>query len=300
MHSLLARIGLLFAVALQSVSVAAEAPSDSATHHVAVSLVPESRMPAAGSEVTIAIDMRPAKGWHGYWENPGDAGLPLKIDWRLPQGASAGAPVYPVPSTLVISGMMNHVYEYPYALLLPLRIPVGAGPGTRLPISAKLQYLACTNAICVPENSEVEIELTVGAGAADPSNVTRFDAWRRAMPRPLGSPVHFEATAGKIRLGVPLPQSIAINKPHFFAATEGVVSYAAEQSFSREGDMLIIETAAGDVRPAAISGVLALGEGTGLSFTATAGAVPAAGLSLENATNTAGSESTLSSKVNWK
>ncbi len=232
-------------------------------------------MPSAGSDVTIAIEMRPATGWHGYWENPGDAGFALKIDWDLPQGASAGAPEYPVPSTLVISGMMNHVYEHPYALLLPLHIPGGARPGTTLPISAKLQYLACTTTICVPESSQVAIELTVGTGAADPSNAARFDAWRSALPRPLGSPVQFEATAEKIRLGVPLPPSVAINKPHFFPATEGAVSYAAEQSFSREGDTLIIEMTAGEVRPAAISGVLALDDGTGLSFTAAPGAVPA-------------------------
>jgi DsbC/DsbD-like thiol-disulfide interchange protein len=277
MRSLLVCVGLLLAVALQGASVVAQVPADSAALHIAVSLVPETRVPSAGSDVTIAIEMRPATGWHGYWENPGDAGFPLKIDWDLPRGASAGAPAYPVPSTLIISGMMNHVYEHPYALLLPLHVPGGARPGTKLPISAKLQYLACTNAICVPESSQAGIELTVGTGAADPSNATRFDAWRRALPRPLGSPVHFEATAEKIRLGVPLPQSVAINKPHFFAATEGAVSYAAEQSFSREGDLLIIEMAAGEVRPAAISGVLALGEGTGLSFTAAPGAVPADG-----------------------
>jgi DsbC/DsbD-like thiol-disulfide interchange protein len=275
MRAPLIRIGLLVAVALQSTSVAAQAREDPTAHHIAVSLVPETRVPSAGSDVTIAIEMRPAKGWHGYWENPGDAGLPLKIDWNLPQGTSAGVPVYPVPSTLVISGMMSHVYEGPYALLLPIHIPDGLSPGTKLPISAKLEYLACTSAICAPENNQFEIELTVGTGATDPSNAARFDAWRRALPRPLGSPVHFEATAEKVRLGVPLPQTVAINKPHFFAATEGAVSYAAEQSFSREDDMLIIEMAAGEVRPSAISGVLALGEGTGLSFTATPGAVPA-------------------------
>ena len=30
-----------------------------------------------GGEVELAINMRPQPGWHGYWLNPGDAGLPM-------------------------------------------------------------------------------------------------------------------------------------------------------------------------------------------------------------------------------
>ncbi|HEU4958265.1 MAG TPA: thiol:disulfide interchange protein, partial [Sphingomicrobium sp.] len=30
-----------------------------------------------GGEVELAILMRTKPGWHGYWFNPGDAGLPM-------------------------------------------------------------------------------------------------------------------------------------------------------------------------------------------------------------------------------
>ena len=39
-----------------------------------------------GGEVELAILMHTKPGWHGYWLNPGDAGLPMKIEWQLPQG----------------------------------------------------------------------------------------------------------------------------------------------------------------------------------------------------------------------
>ena len=30
--------------------------------------------------------MRTNPGWHGYWLNPGDAGLPMDVQWQLPRG----------------------------------------------------------------------------------------------------------------------------------------------------------------------------------------------------------------------
>ncbi len=248
--------------------------------HIATSLVPESPNPAAGTRTTIAIAMAPQPGWHGYWQTPGDSGFPMKIDWTLPSGAKAADPAYPVPTTLVIAGLMNHVYEAPYALLVPVDVPAGLAKGTALPISAKLDYLVCTTSLCVPETATVSTMLTVGDGAPDPAAASRFASWRKALPRPLGSPVRFETAAGKFRLAVPLPASVALDRPHLFAVTDGALAYAAPQSFTRDGDTLVIETAAGPSAPKRFEGVLALGDGKGLSFAASPGAVPAAGAPL--------------------
>ena len=93
------------------------------TSHISAELIAES--PGfPGQTVTMAIHMRPEPGWHGYWSNPGDAGQGMTLDWTLPAGAKAGSPRYPVPETLLISGLMNHVYEHEYALLVSLTLPV--------------------------------------------------------------------------------------------------------------------------------------------------------------------------------
>jgi thiol:disulfide interchange protein len=250
--------------------------------HILTALVPESDTPAAGTRTTLAISMTPQPGWHGYWKTPGDAGLPTRIIWTLPNGVKAGDPAYPVPGTLMIAGLMNHVYEKPYALLVPLDVPAGLVKGTSLPIAAKLDYLVCTAAICVPETAEVSTTLTVGDGAADPAGAAKFDGWRRALPRPLGGQGTFAVAGGNFRLALPLPASVALAAPHLFAETEGALAYAAPQSFSRDGDTLILQTqaGAGATAPKAFTGVLALGDGKGLSFDAAPGAVPAAGTPL--------------------
>ncbi|MGE5600817.1 MAG: protein-disulfide reductase DsbD domain-containing protein, partial [Pseudomonadota bacterium] len=56
-----------------------------------------------GGEVELAIEMRTQPGWHGYWLNPGDAGLPMSVKWELPPGYSVGPLRYPVPGRLSIA-----------------------------------------------------------------------------------------------------------------------------------------------------------------------------------------------------
>jgi thiol:disulfide interchange protein len=249
---------------------------------IAASLVAESDRPAAGSVVTAALVMRPEKGWHGYWQNPGDAGSEMRIVWDLPAGVTASAPRYPVPGRLTIAGLMNYVYEHDYAPLVALSIPTGVAPGTRLPVRAKLDYLACTDRICVPEKTTVATELIVGNGAVAGERRALFDAYRQQLPKPLGSPALFEHAGGKLRLAVPLPASLAISDVYFFPSDQDAIVHAAPQSISRSGDMLIVEAeAAADApRVATLDGVLKIGPASGLSLSATPGPVPAAGAAL--------------------
>ena len=173
--------------------------------HITPSLVAETLRPAPGSTVTLAIRMQPAAGWHGYWKNPGDAGVETLVDWRLPAGLRAGPLVFPVPDTLVVASLMNYVYESEYAHLVDVTVPAGLAPGTALPIRAKLDWLACTREICVPETGELALDLMVGSGGTDAVHRADFDRWRAALPRPLEAGARFAVADGKLRIGVPLP-----------------------------------------------------------------------------------------------
>ncbi len=255
-------------------------PALAAPNHIAAELVAESAA-APGGTVTLAIHMRPEAGWHGYWSNPGDAGLGMALDWTLPSGVKAGAPLYPVPETLLIAGLMNHVYEHDYAVLVPLTIPANATPGTVLPISLKADWLACTDKICVPERGLLQTTVRVGAGGKpDP----RFDRWRMGLPAPLGSQGQFAVAGQTLRIGIPLPASVALEAPHFFASEDRVVDYAAPQKFGRKGDLLIVELPRAKYNaldPAGLSGVLRLNRaGDGVLVSVQPGTVPSDGTPL--------------------
>lgn len=264
---------------LLSLLLGTQAYAQAQPTHIKPTLVAETTVPAAGRTVTLALAMKPDKGWHGYWKNPGDAGITPEFNWTLPAGITAADAQYPVPHRLLLAGLMNYVYEADYAHLITLTLPAGLAPGTKLPIRLAADWLACTDQVCVPESGTMAIDLVVGDGAIDPARKGQFDRWRALLPRPLGSEGHFQVAGGNFRLGVPLPASAALGDVYFFPLTDGAIDYAAPQTVRRDGDMLTIEVKAGGqaAELKTIEGVLALDKNMGLALKAVPGSVAAGG-----------------------
>jgi DsbC/DsbD-like thiol-disulfide interchange protein/cytochrome c biogenesis protein CcdA len=241
-------------------------------NHVAAELVPEA--PATpGKPVTLAFHFTPEPGWHGYWSNPGDAGYGHDLIWHLPDGWKAGEPQYPVPQMLSIGGLMNHVYEAEYAVLVPLAVPPGATGPTPLAVDAN--WLACTREVCVPEKATLTAVIPA-SGARD----ARFDKWRAAIPALLDQRASFALTAKSLRLAIPLPASLALQNPHVFIEQVQLIDYAAPQLFRRDGNTLVAEIPRKGLATGAeaVDGILKLDEsGQGVRFRAVPGAVPGGG-----------------------
>ncbi len=269
---------LLFLIlALLAPSLASAAP------HIAASLVSESARPAPGKTTPIAFAMTPARGWHGYWQNPGDTGMETRVSWTLPPGITATPLAYPVPERLIVGGLMNYVYGRPFALLAGLALSPDIRPGTPLPIQAKLDWLECTDEICVPASATMALDLVAGDGEVSPASSARFDTFRAALPRPLDGEASFSAAGDSIRVAIPVPAGMALTDAYFFPTDDGVIDYAAPQALSRSGDRLIVETSlAGDV-PSTVSGVLRIDNGSehiGLALSARPGSVPSGGTAI--------------------
>jgi DsbC/DsbD-like thiol-disulfide interchange protein/cytochrome c biogenesis protein CcdA len=262
------RLLILFALLL--------APSIAGARGIEPRLVAEGPAPRGG-EVELAIEMRTNPGWHGYWLNPGDAGLPMDVKWTLPPGYSVGPLRYPVPTRLTVAGIMNYVYEKDYAVLVRLKVPKDI-KGV-VPISAAATWLACTDKVCVPERGSFSLKL-LGPDVITEHPRERpnpFDEWRRALPRPLATPAKFEIAGSKLRVAIPLPRSVAVEKPYFFPAADGPVDYAGEQRFRRLDDLLIAELPRRSGEPQQFAGVLSYGDGKGLEVRASPGKVPQGG-----------------------
>ena len=91
---------------------------------------------------------------------------------------------YPVPDRLIVAGLMNYVFEGDHALLVDARTcPASAEPGVAFPIDARLDYLVCTDEVCVPETATVTAELAHRRARRAP--IRPSPAWRQALPRPL-------------------------------------------------------------------------------------------------------------------
>ncbi len=226
--------------------------------------------PRAGEIWMLALRFRPSgPEWHGYWSNPGDAGLGMQLELDLPEGWRAGEPLYPVPERLTIAGLMNHIYEGEYAVLVPVRVPDGAATDGLLQVTGFVEYLACTDEICVPQDAALRSR--TGGG---------FTRWRAEVAPLLDASGAFAVSQETLRLSVPLPESVELDDPHAFIGTTDLVDYAAPQTFRRSGDRLIAEISLDEFgmgRAEEVTGILAFDDEIGVRFEAVRGDVPAGG-----------------------
>lgn len=246
--------------------------------------------PEPGEEWMLALHFTPrSEEWHGYWSNPGDAGLGMELDWTLPPGWSAGEPLYPVPHKLVLGGLMNHVYEGRYTVLVPIRVPRGAQIADVEPIAVTADYLACTDKLCVPQQALLELD---PAALVDAEPDPRFVKWRAQIAPLIESRATFDIEGETLRVAVPLPSEVDLPDPHLFVAERELgkgkrPAYAEEQSFYRDGDVLVADVPLTQLNlpselvrepaPPRIEGILAFSHDVGVRFVAEPGEVPEAG-----------------------
>ncbi len=233
--------------------------------------------------VELFIDPAPVKGtqmlglrftpkspeWHGYWSNPGDAGQGMRLTLNLPAGWTAGDPLYPVPQRLTISGLMNHIYEGQYVVLVPVTLGPEAALADVGPITGYVEYLACTDQICVPQDAL----LTSRVGGD-------FARWRAEVAPLLDAHARLEVGEKVVRLAIPLPAGVDLPDPHVFLGEQNLGNPAAPQTFRRLGDMVTVELPIGrwrDLTPVMIDGILSFGNGAGVRFVARPGDIPAGG-----------------------
>ena len=100
---------------------------------VTARLVAETGAIAPGETIWLALHLEIEPGWHVYWRNPGDSGLPTEIAWTLPSGFTAGQSNGRCPSALSAGSIGN----YGYAGAVDLLIPLTARPLIRSPAAGR-------------------------------------------------------------------------------------------------------------------------------------------------------------------
>jgi hypothetical protein len=76
-----------------------------------------------GQKFRIGVLYRIDPGWHIYWKYPGDAGIPTKIAWQLPEGFKVRDLQWPIPTREKEPGDLE-VFAYSSEVLL---FAIGAG-----------------------------------------------------------------------------------------------------------------------------------------------------------------------------
>ena len=245
-------------------------------------LVAETGEIAPGGTLAVALEEVIRPGWHTYWVNPGDAGMASMLAWQLPGGWKTGGLVWPYPKRLAVGPVMDYGYEGTVWLLTSVTAPTDAKPGDLLTLKAHGSWLVCKE-ICIPEDTELSLPLTVSTHPAAPyaTIADQFAAASAKLPTASPWPVRFHR-GQMLDLFVAAPSLAAAHPKEaaFFPLHQGWVVGHAPQRMGFAADGLVLRMEPGKKQVSALDGVLELTSSDGsvqaLNIHALPGAVPAA------------------------
>ncbi|MFN3611639.1 protein-disulfide reductase DsbD family protein [Tepidimonas sp.] len=136
---------------------------------------------AAGRPLWLGLRIEHAPQWHTYWHNPGDSGLPIELNWTLPEGVQAGAIQWPTPRKFPLGDLANYGYDGTVLLPVPVTLPAG-WQGASLPVQLHATWLICRRE-CVPEEATLRLELSTDGPIVQ--HAAEFEAAWAAAPRAL-------------------------------------------------------------------------------------------------------------------
>lgn len=241
-------VALLPAIALLPMQAAAQfnlqkldpsrPSSQVVTPHVRAELVahaPEGV--AAGKPLWLGLTFTHQPEWHTYWTNPGDAGLPTELAWRLPQGMEAGPIAWPLPRKFPLGKLVNYGYDGFVLLPVPVSISSAFSPGQAAEVEVKLHatWLMCRKE-CIPEEGDFVLKLPVRAPTV--AHAEAFAAAAKSMPQPLPTGAGSMARVNGAHLEVEvagLPSELRGKDLEVFSEVPGVVETAALSSQRWQG-----------------------------------------------------------------
>ncbi len=213
---------------------------------------------APGETVWFALSQKLALGWHVYWKNPGDSGLPLDLRWRTPPGISIGEVVYPSPERIFVGPFANFGHHGDPIFLVPVRLDGDAKIGGDIDITIEATWLICEE-ICVPEEGAFTLSLPVAESAPRSAQAALINEGFRRAPTHAATDASFDAQPETLTITVDLGDQASpadLSNLVFFPEVEGLIEPAAEQSAAFENGVLTISLKpAGAYDPDALSEV---------------------------------------------
>lgn len=226
-------LSMIVMLALAGITPALAASGPVETGNTTAELVSEAAAAAPGEPFTVALKLTPRDGWHTYWRNPGDSGLPTTIEWTLPEGATAGDIQWPVPHAVPYGPLMNYGYKDAHYLMVDITAPADWPVGQPIPLQARADWLVCEE-VCIPEGTDLSIEVPVRDGAMrDPRQSAGFRAARADLPVPLEGAAEYRLEEGVIVLRL---ADKTAGDLRFFPYTETLISNPAPQTVLTDAD----------------------------------------------------------------
>lgn len=214
-------------------------PSEKTTATLTLSVLERKQ---EGNHISAVVGgrIRLAKGWHTYWINPGDAGLPPRITCNAPEGFQIGNIRFPVPQkiieqTIVVLGYRDSVW---------FLVDVDASGSLKGAIEIHAALLVCDMNRCVPVNCTASVVLSPSNGREFSGKLPAFinglypriDGSIQASYRVTSTTIDFSFTRRENPLYLSRISAI-------FPVSRGVIDLVASPRFAMTGNLLRVSIA---------------------------------------------------------
>jgi thiol:disulfide interchange protein len=232
--------------------------------HIQVELIAENLSLNPGGDNWLGLRIAPEQGWHIYWRNPGDSGLPTRINWTLPPGVTAGDLQWPYPHRSMLGDIVNYGYGSETLLPVQLQVPADWPAGQPVPLKATAKWLVCKD-VCIPGSAELNLSLPLAQpgtlAQADSRWRDLFSSTRQELPQPAPADwkVHFSTRDGDLSLAVKGGKLSSGGTIEFFPYAGDLVKHSAPQRLDNDASGLRISQKLSDSfvkAPAQVDGVL--------------------------------------------
>jgi DsbC/DsbD-like thiol-disulfide interchange protein len=150
------------------------------------------------------IEIRLDPGWHTYWRDPGDSGVPPTFDFAGSENVKSVTVLWPAPARFP-DGAGGHFIGYKGNVIFPLRIvPKEAATGSL--IHLKLAYAVCEK-LCIPADANLKLALPGMSSANERVLIAAETRVPRSVPLGAGNSLairsaHREGSGGHDRVVV--------------------------------------------------------------------------------------------------
>ncbi|NNE92312.1 MAG: hypothetical protein HKN23_11745 [Verrucomicrobiales bacterium] len=241
---------------------------------VTLRFVTEENAILPGKPITVGLFLEHEPEYHTYWKSPGIVGVATRLEWKLPEGFSAGEIQWPAPQRTKMAQITAYGYETDTCLISEIHVP-DVVAGDKITLKARLGLMCCA-ASCHPAWHDMEITLPV---LRDGSKPKRDEKWAKVMAAarakfPKKAPDSWRFSARRIatedpeihdvEIGLALPEEAELPdgfdwaKTYFFCHDNQVHS-DQPQKISADGKSVLMNlkgTEFAPKNPEGVSGVL--------------------------------------------
>tara|TARA_Y100000766_G_scaffold201767_1_gene173882 strand:+ start:1598 stop:3625 length:2028 start_codon:yes stop_codon:yes gene_type:complete len=197
------------------------------TNHAKIELLVETNEIVANEDFVIGIKFEIEPGWHIYWKNPGDSGLPAEIEWKNTESIEFKKFLWPSPQKTPEEPLMT--YGYYNEVVLPAIFSVDSDYIKNGSSIFEIDFLICEK-ICIPEKAFIDFDLS--SYSDDDIKVSReiLSLWYNELPINFDRKLLVEASNNYFSIEWENKNNDII-QAYFFPENKGLIKYSSKQDF---------------------------------------------------------------------